>query len=227
MSKRWGMVAGALLLLCAAPPMVLAATESMVTLTLGGERPSGTFAEVAQSGTLAGLSVGYRTTPWLEAGLDLGYFRSAGKRDGWARDYMDPSTPTVYHFALAEHWSVTELGLYGRAFVHEGGRLSTYLHAGVATYAVRFSSELTVSVSSSALVIGGNEQEYRPGCSGGAGVRYRVVGGTHLGVEVLYHQIFGKAGKDSYGNRNNSSLGYLTVGATLGFGPGGKGRSER
>jgi hypothetical protein len=44
------------------------------------------------------------------------------------------------------------------------------------------------------------------------GARYRVVGGTSLGVEALYHSVLAK----------DTNVTFWTTGVTLGFGPSGK-----
>ena len=82
MSKRWWMVAGALLLLGAAPSVVQAAAESVVTVTLGRQSPTGSFGDVAQSGTMAAVSGGFRVAPWLAVGADFTYFKAPGGHDG-------------------------------------------------------------------------------------------------------------------------------------------------
>jgi hypothetical protein len=87
------MVAGALLLLCAVPTAALAVAESMVTVTLGSETPNGPFADIANSGVMAGLNGSYRVTRWLETGLDLAYFNSAGIRDGQSYVLLEPRPP--------------------------------------------------------------------------------------------------------------------------------------
>jgi opacity protein-like surface antigen len=209
MSKRGVMVASALLWLCAAPPAVMAAAESMVTVTLGSQAPKGAFADVAKSGVMAGLSAGYRVTRWLATGMDFTYFRSLGTHDGNGIDILEPSTQRVVTITLAENWTVTELGLYAKAFVFERGRFSPYLRAGAGTYSIRYSQD--VSVASAGTTLGGAEQSSKLGVSGGAGVRFRVVGGTTLGIEALYHRIYAR----------DMEVRLWTTGATIGFGPTG------
>lgn len=209
MSKRWVMVAGALLLLCAAPSAVLAAAESMVTLTLGNQTPHGAFSDVAKSGSMASLSAGYRVTRWLATGVDFTYFRGVGTHNGDNIDVLEPSTDKVGTITLAENWSVTEMGLYAKAFVFERGRLSPYLRAGAGAYSIRYTQD--VSVAASTTTLGGNEQASKFGFSGGAGLRFRVVGGTSVGVEALYHRIL----------TEHAMVNMMTTGLTIAFGPTG------
>jgi opacity protein-like surface antigen len=210
MSKRWMMVAGALLLLCVAPQAVMAAAESIMTVTVGGQSPSGAFGDVAKSGSMVGLSGGYRVTRWLAAGVDYGYFRSAGKHDGAVITIpLDPGTAKPVTVTLVENWTVTNLGLYAKAFVFERGHFAPYLRAGVGTYTIRYSQD--VSTASASTTLSGVEQASKAGFNAGAGMRYRVFGGTSVGFEVLYHQIYAK----------DSKVSLLTTGVTLGFGPAG------
>jgi len=209
MSKRWVMVVGALLLPCAAPPAVMAAAESMVTVTLGSQSPQGSYADVAKSGTMAGLSAGYRVTRWLAAGVDFTYFRGLGAHDGDVIDIFEPSTQHVVTITLAENWTITELGLYTKAFFLERGRLSPYLRAGAGTYSIRYSQD--VSTASAGTTLGGDEQANKFGFSGGGGFRFRIAGGTSLGVEALYHRIYAR----------DTQVSLFTTGATIGFGPTG------
>ena len=208
MSKRWVMVAGALLL-CAAPSAVMAAAESMVTVTLGSQAPHGAFSDLAKSGSMAGLSAGYRVTRWLATGMDFAYFAGQGAHNGDVIDIFEPSTEKVVTVTLAENWKITELGLYAKGFVLERGRFSPYLRAGAGTYTVGYSQD--VSAASAGTTLTGSERVSKFGCSGGAGLRYRVVGGTSLGLEVLYHRIFAK----------NVKVDLLTTGLTVAFGPNG------
>jgi hypothetical protein len=210
MSKRWVMVAGALLLLCAAPTAALAVAESMVTLSLGNQTPSGPFADVCKSGVMVGLNGGYRVNRWLESGVDLAYFHGRGKRDGDSFNVTEPTTGDVVNITLAESWTITELGLYGKAFVFEHRSLAPYLRAGVGTYVVRYAVD--VSASSGTSTVEGNEQESKFGVNGGVGVRGRVSGGLTLGVEALYHRIFANA----------TNVSFSRIGVSLGFGAGGK-----
>jgi hypothetical protein len=219
MSKRWGRVAGALLLLCAVPTAALAVAESMVTFTLGSGTPSGSFAEIANSGSMAGLNAGYRVTRWLEAGAAIGYYSYASVRNGQQYYIVDPSTQKPVNFTLSERWTVTELGLYGKIIPYEHGRLGTYLRAGVGTYNVRLGQD--VSAADGQTSVGGNEQQNKFGFSGGVGARFRIAGGTHLGVEGLYHHVYGR-GRDVLHTERDAAVSFTTVGATLGFGPGGK-----
>ncbi|HVP14577.1 MAG TPA: outer membrane beta-barrel protein [Terriglobales bacterium] len=205
MSKRWMMV-GALALLCAAPTAALAGAESRVTLRLGSESPTGPFREVASSGAMAGLSAGFRAIPWLESGVDLGYFNSASVRNGETYGIIEPTTGNPVSVTLTEHWTITQFGLYSRAFIFERGRLGPFLRAGAATYTVRISQD--VQTSSATTTVGGNEQVSKFGLSGGVGVRYVVAGGTSIGVEAVYHHIFAR----------DTDVSFTAIGATLGFG---------
>jgi len=209
MSKRWVMVAGALLWLCAAPPAVMGAAESVVTLTLGRETPIGAFADVAKSGAMAGLSAGYRVTRWLATGVDVSYFRSVGSHDGGQLDIFEPSSEKMVNITLSENWAISELGLYAKAFVLERGRLAPYVRAGVGAYSIRYSQD--VAASSAGTTVGGHDQVSKFGLSGGAGARLRVVGGTSIGVEALYHSILAR----------NTDVSLWTVGLLVGFGPTG------
>jgi opacity protein-like surface antigen len=187
----------------------MAAAESMVTVTLGGQAPHGAFSDLAKSGSMAGLSAGYRLTRWLATGVDFTYFRSAGTHNGDPIDVFEPSTGKIVAITLAENWTVTEMGLYAKAFVLERGRFSPYLRAGAGAYTIRYSQD--VSVASAATTLGGSEQASDFGVSGGAGLRFRVVGGTSLGIEALYHRIFAKS----------TRVNLLTTGITMAFGPTG------
>jgi hypothetical protein len=211
MSKRWMMMAGALLSLCAAPQAVMAAAESMVTVTLGSQQPRGSFGDVAESGSMAGLSAGYRVTRWLAMGVDYSYFRSTGTHDGAVIDILeDPGTGESVIVTLAENWTVTNLGLYAKAFVFERGRLAPYLRVGGGTYSMRYSQD--VSAASVGTTLGGVEQASKAGVNAGAGLRYRVFGGTSLGFEVLCHSIYTERAK---------WMSLWTTGVTVGFGPTG------
>ncbi len=218
MLKRWRVVAGALLLLCAAPTAVLAAAESRVTVMLGSGTPNGSFADIAGSGAAAGLSAGYRTTRWLEMGAAINYFNCAGVRNGQSILYREPSTGNETTITLSEHWSVLELGVYGKVYQFERGRLGTYLLGGAGAYTVRLGQD--VSVSSAATTVGGNEQQNKFGLNAGVGASYRVSGGTHLGFKAVYHHIFGK-GRDVLGAERSTAVSFTTIGLTLGFGPAG------
>jgi hypothetical protein len=209
MSKRWGIVAGALLLLVAAPAAVMAAAESMVTLTLGHQAPTGAFADLAKSGSLAGLSAGYRVTRWLATGVDFAYMRGVGSHDRETFDIFEPSANKFVNITLAESWTITELGLYGKLFVLERGRLAPYLRAGAGTYTIRYSQD--VSAASAGTTLGGSESASKFGVSGGGGLRYRIVGGTSVGVESLVHCVYTK----------HANVTSWTTGVTVGFGPAG------
>jgi hypothetical protein len=209
MSKRWMMVVSALLLLCVAPQAVMAAAESMVTVTLGNQAPTGTFGDVADPGVMAGLSAGYRVTRWLATGVDFSYFSSRGTHNEDVVDIVEPGTGRIVTVTLAERWSVSELGLYAKAFVFERGRLAPYLRVGAGTYSIRYSQD--VSAASAATTLGGVEQASKPGVSAGAGLRYRVVGGTSLGFEALLHRIYAR----------DTVVRLWTTGVTVGFGPTG------
>jgi opacity protein-like surface antigen len=209
MSKRWVMVASALLL-CAAPQAVMAAAESMVTVTLGNQTPTGDFGDVAQSGMMAGMSAGYRVTRWLAAGMDFTYFRSIGTHDGEAQTIpAEPGITRTVGITRAENWTVTELGLYAKAFVMERGRLAPYVRAGAGTYSIRYT--LDASSASAGTTLGGSEQASKFGVNGGAGLRYRVFGGTSLGLEALYHRVFAR----------DVQVDLWSAGVTVGFGPTG------
>jgi hypothetical protein len=211
MSKRWMMVASALLLLCAAPRAVMAAAESLVTVTLGKQTPQGTFGDLAKSGSMAGLSAGYRAARWLATGVDFNYFRSSGVHSGDVIDIADdPGTHRTVVVTLAENWTITELGLYAKAFVFERGRLAPYVRAGAGTYAIRYSQD--VSTTTAGTTLGGVEQVNKAGVNVGAGFRGRVVSGTSLGFEVLCHCIYTERAKWT-------SL--WATGVTVGFGPVG------
>ncbi len=210
MVKRWGMVACALpLLLCAAPHGARAAAESMVTVTLGSQSATGAFSEVAKGGTTAGLSAGYRVTRWLAMGADFGYFRALGKHDGENLTVREPTTGKDVAITLAENWTVTELGLYAKAFVFERGRISPYLRGGLGAYTIRYSQD--VKAASAGTTVGGNEQSSDFGISGGAGVRLKVVGGTTVGAESVVHCVFAK----------DTRVSLWLTGLTVGFGPAG------
>ncbi len=210
MSKRWVMVAGALLLLCAAPTAVMAAAESMMTLTMGSQSPRESFSEVAKSGSTVGLSAGYRALRWLATGVEFNYFRSQGSHNGSAITIpLDPGTAKPVTVTLVENWTVTNLGMYAKAFFLERGRFSPYLRVGGGGYSIRYSQD--VSAASAGTTLGGVEQASKGGVSAGAGLRYRVVGGTSLGFETVYHRIYAK----------NSNVDLMTTCVTFGFGPTG------
>jgi hypothetical protein len=207
MSKRWRVVAGALLLLCVAAPAVMADAESVVTLTMGSQTPGGAFGDVAESGSMAGLSAGYRVSRWLETGASFNYFGSPGTHNGAAITIpSDPGTGKPVTVTLAENWNVANLGLYARVFVFERGRLAPYLRAGAGTYSIRYSQD--VSTASAATTLGGIEQAGKTGVNAGAGLRYRVLGGTSLGIETIYHRIYAR----------DAQLNLWTTGVTIGFG---------
>jgi outer membrane protein W len=203
------MVAGALLLLCAAPQAVMATAESMVTVTLGRQSPRGTFGDLAESGSMAGLSAGYRVARWLATGVDYNYFRSTGVHHQDAIFLPeDPGTLRPVSITLAENWTVTGLGLYAKAFVFERGRLEPYLRAGAAAYSIRYSQDVTTA--SAGTTLGGAESASKVGINVGAGLRGRIVGGTSLGVDVLCHAIHTERAK---------WISLWTTGVTIGFGP--------
>lgn len=210
MVKRWGLVACALpLLLCAAPQGARAAAESMVTVTLGKQTSTGAFGDVAKSGTTAGLSAGYRVTRWLAMGADFGYFRSLGRHDGENLTVLEPSTGKDVNITLAENWTVTELGLYAKAFFFERGRISPYLRGGAGAYTIRYSQD--VKSASAGTTVGGNEQSSDFGVSGGGGFRIKIGGGTTVGAESVVHCVFAK----------NLRASLWLTGLTVGFGPVG------
>jgi hypothetical protein len=209
MSKRWWMVAGALLLLCAAPSAVMAAAESVVTVTLGHQSPTGSFSDVAEAGVMASLSAGYRVAPWLAVGAEFTYLRAPGAHDGEQFDIIEPSTEKLVTITIDENWSVTELGLYGKLFLFERGRFSPYVRGGAGAYSMRYSQD--VAAASAGTTVAGNEQANKFGVSGGAGVRMRVAGGTSIGVETLIHSIFAR----------DAIVSLWTTGLSVGFGPTG------
>lgn len=210
MVKRWGMVACALpLLLCAAPHSARAAAESMVTVTVGKQTTTGQFADVARGGTTAGLSAGYRVTKWLAMGADFGYFRSLGVHDGENLTILEPSTDKLVNITLAENWTVTELGLYAKAFVFERGRFSPYLRGGMGAYSIRYSQD--VKSASAGTTVGGNEQSSDFGVSGGGGIRFKISGGTTIGAESIVHCVFAR----------DTRVSLWLTGLTVGFGPAG------
>jgi hypothetical protein len=209
MSKRWWMVAGALLLLCTAPSAVMAAAESVVTVTLGHQSPTGAFKDVADGGLMASVSGGFRVAPWLAVGADFTYFKAPGLHDGEQFETVEPSTEKVVTVTLDENWSITEMGVYGKVFFLERGRFSPYLRGGAGAYNMRYSQD--VAAASSTTTIEGNEQANKFGVNGGAGVRMRVVGGTWVGVESVYHTIFAR----------DENVSLWTAGLTFSFGPTG------
>lgn len=159
---------------------------------------------------MVGLSAGFRASHWLAAGMDFTYMRSAGRHDGAVLDLPnDPGTGKPVQVTLVENWTVTNLGAYARVFLYERGRFAPYLRLGAGSYNIRFSQD--VSAASAATTLSGTEQVTKPGISAGLGARYRVLGGTTLGVEVVYHDIF----------IHDTRMNMLTTGATLGFGPAG------
>ena len=203
------MVAGTLLLLGVAPPAVMADAESMLILTIGSDTPRGAFSGVAESGSMAGLSAGYRVTRWFAAGVDFNYFGSSGTHNEDVVNADDPGTGKHVIITLAEKWAVTNLGLHAKAFVFERGRFAPYLRAGAGTYSIRYSQD--VSAASAGTTLAGVEAANKAGINVGAGLRYRAFGGTSLGFEALYHQIFAR----------NVKVNLLTTGVTVGFGPTG------
>jgi len=191
------------------PPLPPASHESMVTLTLGGQTPRGTFGDLAESGSMAGLSAGYRVARWLAAGVDYTYLRSPGAHNRAVIDLPeDPGTLRSVSITLAENWTVTELGLYAKAFVFKRGRLEPYLRGGAGSYSIRYSQDaLTASTGTT---LGGAESETKIGVNVGAGLRGRVLGGTSLGFEVLCHCIH---------TERAGWLSLWTTGVSVGFGP--------
>jgi opacity protein-like surface antigen len=209
MVKRWGAVAGTLLLLCAAPSVVMAAAGSMVTVTLGKHTATGSFGDVAKGGSDVGLSAGFRVNKWLALGADLAYLATVGEHDDQSQTVWEPTTGKYVDIVLAESWTVSELGVYGKAFIYERGHVSPYLRGGAGTYSVRWSQD--VKSASAGTTVGGNEAQNKFGLSGGAGVRYRFSGGTSLGLESLVHCVF---------TRDVRMSMWLT-GLTIGFGAAG------
>jgi opacity protein-like surface antigen len=208
MSKRWMMVAGALLLLCVTPQAVLAAAESMLTLTMGKQAPNGAFSDVARSGSMAGLSAGYRMNRRFEMGTNYNYFGNSGTHNGSPVNILnDPGTGRPVAVTLAESWRITNLGLYASVFVLERGRLAPYLRAGAGAYSIRYSQD--VSTASAGTTLGGIEQASKAGFNAGAGMRCRTFSGTSIGFEALFHRIYTRDVK----------LNLWTTGVTIGFGP--------
>ena len=184
--------------------------ESMVTLTLGSEAPRDVYQKVADAGSMVGLSAGFRVTHWLAAGMDFSYMRNAGTHHGASLTVpSDPSTGKPTTVTLVENWTITNLGAYARVFVAERGRFAPYVRLGVGDYSIRYSQD--VSAATAATSLSGVEQASKPGISGGLGLRFRVLGGTSLGLEVVYHDIF----------LHDTRMNMLTTGVTLGFGPAG------
>jgi len=131
------------------------------------------------------------------------------RHDGEEFDTLEPSTEKLVTITIDENWSVTQLGLYGKAFLFERGRLSPYLRAGAGGYSLRYSQD--VAAATAGTTVAGNEQANKFGVSGGAGVRMRLVGGTAIGIETLYHNIFAR----------DMNVNLWTTGLTICFGPTG------
>jgi hypothetical protein len=209
MSKRWWMVAGALLLLCTAPSAVMAAAESVVTVTLGHQSPVGSFSDVATGGMTAALSGGFRVAPWLAVGADFTYCKAPGVHDGEEFDIIEPSSEKLVTITIDENWSVTALGLYAKVFVLERGRFSPYLRGGAGAYSLRYSQD--VAAASAGTTVAGNEQANKFGVNGGGGIRMKVVSGTWIGIESVYHTVFAR----------DTDVSLWTTGLIVGFGPTG------
>jgi opacity protein-like surface antigen len=210
MAKRWRVVAGTLLLMCLAPPMVMAANESMVTLTLGRQTPTGGFGDVAKNGSTAAFSAGYRVTPWLAMGADFGYFRALGMHDGEALTVWEPTTEKNVDITLAENWSITEVGMYAKAYLYNRARVSPYLRGGAGAYTIRWSED--VKSATSGTTVGGSEEQSKFGVHGGAGLVLRISGGTTIGVESVVHCLF----------MRDSRVSMWLTGVSVGFGPAAK-----
>jgi hypothetical protein len=175
---------------------------------VGSQTPRGAFGDLAESGSLAGMSAGYRVTRWLETGANFNYFGNPGAHNGAVINIPnDPGTGRPVTVTLAENWSITNLGLYARVFVFERGRFAPYLRTGAGAYSIRYSQD--VSAASAGTSLGGIEQASKPGVNGGMGLRYRVLGGTSLGFEVLCHSIYTDRAK---------WMSLWTTGVTVGFG---------
>jgi hypothetical protein len=207
MVKRWRWVAGALLLGCLVPSMVLAANESMVTLTLGRQVPTGVFNDVSKGGSSASLSCGYRVAHWLALGADAAYFRSLGEYDGANLTVWEPSINKNVDITLAENWTITEFGVYARAYCYQRGRISAYFRGGTGAYTLHWSED--VKAASGASTVKGDEEQGKFGIHGGGGFNIRINGGNTIGLESLVHCIFTRDAKVSM---------WMT-GATIGFGP--------
>ena len=191
------------------PPSLPCNHESMVTITLGGQTPRGTFGDLAKPGSAVGLSAGYRVARWLATGVDYNYFRSPGTHNKDVVDLpVDPGTQRPVVITLTENWTVTGLGLYAKAFVFERGRVAPYLRVGAGAYSIRYSQD--VSTATATTTLGGAESQSKIGINAGMGLRGRVVSGTSLGVDVLCHAIHTERAKWQ-------SL--WTTGVTIGFGP--------
>ena len=176
---------------------------------MGSQSPRGTFNEVAQSGSMVGLGAGYRASRMLALGVDCSYFGNPGVHDRSTVDIFDEGTGRVVNVTLAENWSITSLGAYAKLFCFERGRLTPFLRAGVGAYSIRYSQD--VRASSATTTVAGFEQANKTGINAGAGVRYRVLAGTTLGIEAVYHQILAR----------DTRVNLLTTGITVGFGPAG------
>jgi hypothetical protein len=207
MAKRWSWVAGTVLLTCLVPAVVMAANESMVTLTLGRQTPTGMFGDVSKGGSSAALSAGYRVTRWLALGADAAYFRSLGEYDGADLTVYEPTTGKNVEIFLAENWTITELGLYTKAYFYENGRFTSYLRGGMGAYTLHWSED--VKSSTGATTVKGNEEMSKFGVHGGGGFNIRINGGNTLGVESLVHSVFTR----------NAQVSMWMTGLTLGFGP--------
>jgi len=212
MSKRWILVAGALFALCAAPPVAMATGETTVTLKMGSAIPTGDFSGVATSGSTVGLAADYKVTKWLAAGVAMNYFRTIGSRNGDDITVIEPTTGNPVGMTLSENWTLTGLSFFSKAYVLPRGRLAPYVRAGAGTYTVRYG--LDVSSATATTTAGGNEQQTKFGLNGGAGIAYRIVGGTSLGLEGLYHMVFAQG----------TNVTVWTTGVTLGFGTAGTGK---
>ena len=94
-------------------------------------------------------------------------------------------------------------------FLFERGRLSPYVRGGAGAYSLRYSQD--VAAASAGTSVAGNEQANKFGVSGGAGVRMKVAGGTSIGIETLYHNIFAR----------DTNVSLWTTGLIVGFGPTG------
>jgi len=183
--------------------------ESMVTLSVGTQTPRGSFHEVAQAGSMVGLSAGYRAARKLALGVDCTYLRNPGVNDKRVVDIFDPGTQKVVNITLAESWAITRLGGYAKLYCFERGRWAPYLLAGAGTYSIRYAQD--VSAASATTTVAGVEQVNKAGINAGAGLRGRVVGGTSLGFEAVYHQIIAR----------NTRVNLMTTAVTIGFGPTG------
>lgn len=210
MSKRWWMMAGALLLLCAAVPMAQAAGEKQLVVKLGSSMPNGDYGTIASNGAMVGLDVGYKVDDRFALGMEVGYFRNAGFRDGQSFEIYDPTVSSAVTITLAESWSVSDLGAWGKCYFLRRNWVAPYLRAGTAVCNVAYNYD--VRASSKSTNAGGRESSNKFGMSGGLGLSFKIAKNTALGLEGVYHKVL----------MRGDDVTFWTIGGTLGFGPGGK-----